>query len=100
MSFKYLGIQVGGNPRKREFWKEVLDKVRKKLSKWKGKNLIFAGRVWLFKSVFHSCNCTTCTSLKHQHWYVKDLTSLKKEIFVELGQQEKKDCMGKMGKHM
>lgn len=27
--FKYLGIKVGGNPRKREFWKEVVDKVKK-----------------------------------------------------------------------
>lgn len=50
--FKYIGIKVGGNPRKKEFWKEVVDKVRKKLSIWKGKKLTFTGRVYLIKSIF------------------------------------------------
>jgi len=43
---------VGGNPRKREFWTEVVDKVRRKLSVWKGKMLTFAGGVCLIKAVF------------------------------------------------
>ena len=50
--FKYLRLQVGGNPRKKEFWKEVVDKVRRKLSKWKGKKLFFAGKVCMIKLVF------------------------------------------------
>ena len=36
--FKYFGVLVGGNPRKKEFWKEVVDKVRMKLFFGKGRN--------------------------------------------------------------
>lgn len=68
--FKYLGLQVGGNPRKREFWKEFLDKVKKKLSKWKGKNLTFVDRVCLIKSVF-TVVPLYCPFSKPQRWYAK-----------------------------
>jgi len=36
--FKYLDLIVGGNSRKREFSKEVVDKVRMKLFFGKGRN--------------------------------------------------------------
>jgi len=33
ISFKYLGLKVGENSRNKEFWKVVIDKIRKKLTK-------------------------------------------------------------------
>jgi len=52
--FKYLGLQVGGNPRRTQFWDPVVDKVKARLSAWKGKCLSLAGRVCLVKSVLTS----------------------------------------------
>ena len=49
--FKYLEICVGGNPRKKQFWEPIVNKIKNKLSLWKGRFLSFAGRVCLIKSV-------------------------------------------------
>jgi len=34
--FKYLGLEVGGNPRKVKFWEPVLTKLKARLNVWKG----------------------------------------------------------------
>ncbi|XVF32290.1 hypothetical protein REPUB_Repub17cG0069200 [Reevesia pubescens] len=52
--FKYLGLLVGSNPRKLEFWKPIIDKVRSKLSLWKKKTLSFGGRLVLINLVLTS----------------------------------------------
>jgi len=49
--FLYLGIKVGANHRKKVFWNDMIINIRKRLSKWKGRHLSFAGRVMLIKSV-------------------------------------------------
>jgi len=50
--FKYLGLELGGNPRRKQFWEPIVDKIKAKLSTWKGRCLSLAGRVCLIKSVF------------------------------------------------
>ena len=50
--FKYLGLEVGGNPRKKFFWEPVLNKLKTKLSVWKGRFLSMVGRICIIKSVF------------------------------------------------
>jgi len=52
--FKYLGLEVGGNPRKTKFWEPVLNKLKDRLNVWKGRWLSLAGRVCLLKSVLTS----------------------------------------------
>jgi len=49
--FNYLGVRIGGNPRKEEFWKPIIYKIRSNLSTWKGRLLTTAGRIYLIKSV-------------------------------------------------
>ena len=49
--FKYLGLEVGGNPRKKTFWKPVLEKLKARLSVWKGRFLSLAGRTCVIKFV-------------------------------------------------
>jgi len=50
--FKYLGMEVGDHPRKKQFWEPIVNKIKKRLSGWKGRYLSLAGRICLIKSVF------------------------------------------------
>jgi len=52
LPFKYLGIEVEGNPRKKQFWELVVNKIKARLSYWKGRFLSMEGRICLLKSVF------------------------------------------------
>ena len=51
LPFKYLGMSIGGNPRRHEFWNHVMKKISSRLSRWKGRLLSMAGRICLIKSV-------------------------------------------------
>ncbi|GAU35675.1 hypothetical protein TSUD_162470 [Trifolium subterraneum] len=46
--FKFLGIPVGANLRRRETWKPIVDSMAKRLSSWNGRNLSIGGRVTNF----------------------------------------------------
>ena len=52
--FKYLGLEIGGNPRRKKYWEMIIEKLNTKLSAWKGRFLSMAGRICLIKSVFTS----------------------------------------------
>lgn len=49
--FMYLGLPVGGNPRRLAFWDPVIQRIKQRLSKWRCRNLSFGGRLCLVKSV-------------------------------------------------
>nr|GEW96729.1 RNA-directed DNA polymerase, eukaryota, reverse transcriptase zinc-binding domain protein [Tanacetum cinerariifolium] len=48
------GTKVGGSMSQVQAWKEVVDKVKSRLSKWKMKTLSIGGRLTLLKSVLES----------------------------------------------
>ena len=52
LPFQYLGVEVGGNPKKKQFWESVVKKLEARLSSWKGRFLSMADRICLLKSVF------------------------------------------------
>ncbi|GAU42359.1 hypothetical protein TSUD_350250 [Trifolium subterraneum] len=54
LPFTYLGLPIGGDPRKLCFWHPLVEKIHKRLSGWKCKNLSFGGRLILLKSVLSS----------------------------------------------
>jgi len=37
LSFSYLEVPIGGNQARKEFWKDMVAKIKKKLSRWKEK---------------------------------------------------------------
>jgi len=49
--FKYLGLEVGGNLRRKKFCEPVIDKLEARLSTWKGRFLSMAGRLCIIKYV-------------------------------------------------
>jgi len=52
--FVYLRVRIGGNHKRVSFRKGLLDKVKKKLSRWKGRLMYMSGRVTLMKSALSS----------------------------------------------
>ncbi|PNY11621.1 cysteine-rich receptor-like protein kinase, partial [Trifolium pratense] len=52
--FKFLGIPVGANPRRKATWTPIVDSMTKRLSRWNGRNLSIGGRVTLINSVLSS----------------------------------------------
>ncbi|KAL4585017.1 hypothetical protein LXL04_009630 [Taraxacum kok-saghyz] len=52
--FTYLGVPLGANMRLSKHWSTIVDKFRNKLTIWKARNLSFAGRLTLIKSVLGS----------------------------------------------
>ncbi|GKV27386.1 hypothetical protein SLEP1_g36559 [Rubroshorea leprosula] len=48
--FIYLGLPVGGNPGRKQFWNSVLERFRQKLATWKSPLLSFGGRITLINS--------------------------------------------------
>ncbi|GJS43575.1 hypothetical protein Tco_0516159 [Tanacetum coccineum] len=60
--FLYLGSYVGGDMNKIQSWKDIIDRIRRRLSRWKMKMLSIGGRLMLIKSVlgsmaiFHNVN--------------------------------------------
>ena len=52
--FLYLGLPIGGDPRKLKFWQPLMDRIKSRLSGWKSRNLSLGGRLVLLKSVLSS----------------------------------------------
>jgi len=50
--FKYLGVPIGANMRRKETWNSVIKAVRSRVSKWKNKQLFIGGCVVAIKLVF------------------------------------------------
>jgi len=49
--FVYLGLPIGGDPRRLDFWNPILNTITSRLSSWKRKFLSFGGCLVLLKSV-------------------------------------------------
>ena len=54
LPFLYLGLPLGGYPRQKDFWKSVIDRVHKKLDRWKRFNISRGGRHTLCNLVLAS----------------------------------------------
>jgi len=51
ISFVYLGLPIGGDPRRLLFWEPVVNRIKSRLSGWHSRFLSFGGRLVLLKVV-------------------------------------------------
>ncbi|MCH88092.1 LINE-1 reverse transcriptase like, partial [Trifolium medium] len=49
--FRFLGIPVGANPRRKETWKPMVEAMTRRLSCWNSRHLSFGGRITLINSL-------------------------------------------------
>lgn len=75
LPFSYLGIPLGGNYKKK-FWDPVIDKIRKKIDKWKNLTLLKRGRLTLAQSVLTSIPLYYFSVLKTPVGVVKEIGKL------------------------
>ncbi|KAA0045138.1 LINE-1 retrotransposable element ORF2 protein [Cucumis melo var. makuwa] len=54
LPLSYLGVPLGGNPKSNLFWRNVEDKIQKKLNNWKYAQISKSGRLTLIKSTLSS----------------------------------------------
>jgi hypothetical protein len=52
--FLYLGMSIGGDPRRLAFWDPDLNTIKSRLMGWQSRFLSFGGRLVLIKSVLTS----------------------------------------------
>ena len=88
--FTYLGLPIRGNQARCSFWDPVLSKIRKKLSVWKGRNLSFAGRVCLIKSVINAIPLFFLSFFKVPIGVSKEITKLQRNFLWGWGTEGRK----------
>ena len=87
--FSYLGLEVGGNPRKKKFWDPVMNKLRSRLSVWKGRFLSLAGRLCLVKSVLSALPLYYLSLYKASEEVCKGITSIQRRFLWGWGKERR-----------
>jgi len=89
ISFNYLGLEVGGNPRKRKFWEPVLNKLKSRLNVWKRRFLSMAGRICLIKSVITAVPLYYLSLYKAPESVCKSIISIQRRFLWGWGKDNK-----------
>ncbi|KAJ0533882.1 putative RNA-directed DNA polymerase [Helianthus annuus] len=88
--FYYLGIPVGANMKRSNFWKPIVEKFRKKLSGWKARHLSLAGRVTLAKSVLGSLPSYYLSLFPAPKGVIKQLEGIRRDfVWGKTGRSQK-----------
>ena len=81
----YLGLPLGGNPRKISFWDPVVNKVAKRLDGWKKAFLSRGGRLTLIQSVLSSLPIYFLSLFKAPISVIRSLEKLMRNFLWEGG---------------
>ncbi|CAJ2670980.1 unnamed protein product [Trifolium pratense] len=79
--FLYLGLQIGGDPRRLSFWDPMLIRIKNRLSGWKSRFLSFGGRLVLLKSVLTSLPVYALSFFKAPSGIISSIESLFTKFF-------------------
>ncbi|GJY67261.1 RNA-directed DNA polymerase, eukaryota [Tanacetum coccineum] len=79
--FSYLGSKVGVSMSRIQDWREVIDKMKHRLSKWKMKSLSIGGRLTLLKSVLGSIPIFNMSIFKVPLMVLKEMESIRGRFF-------------------
>ena len=88
--FKYLGLLVGGCHKRSKFWEEIVEKVRKRLSRWKGKFISMASRLCLINSVLSALPLFFLSLYKILVMVKKEIVRLQRIFLWGWGSESKK----------
>jgi len=87
--FKYLGLEVGGNLRRKKFWEPVIDKLETRLSTWRGRFLSMAGRICIIKSVLTAVPLYYLYIFRAPESVCKNINSIQRRFLWGWGKEKK-----------
>ena len=74
--FLYLGLSIGGDPRRLAFWDPVLNTIKARLRGWQSRFLSFGGRLVLLKSVLTSLHVYALSFFKASSGIISSTESI------------------------
>ncbi|GKE70212.1 hypothetical protein Tco_1528284 [Tanacetum coccineum] len=77
----YLGLPIGSNMSRCSNWSPLIDRFKKRLSRWKSKTLSFGGRLTLIKSVLGSLGIYYFSTFKAPVTIINKLESIRRNFF-------------------
>ncbi|GJT82386.1 RNA-directed DNA polymerase, eukaryota [Tanacetum coccineum] len=96
--FKYLGILVGDNMSSKKAWDETINKMKKRLSRWKLNTLSVGGRLTLLKSVLGSTPIYNMSIFKVPKSVLNYMESLRRNFFNGFQEGDRKIAWVKWSK--
>jgi hypothetical protein len=78
--FKYLGLPVGGNPRKLDTWEPMLTIIKRKLGTWRNKYVSFGGRIVLLNAVLSAIPVFFLSYMKMPVKVWKELVKIQRDF--------------------
>jgi hypothetical protein len=90
--FRFLGIPVGANPRRKATWCPILESMKKRLCSWNGRNLSIGGRVTLINSVLSSLPLYFFSFYKAPVCVIKEMVSIQRSFLWGGGLDNNKMC--------
>lgn len=81
--FKYLGVQIGGSPKRIATWDPIVSNFRKKLASWKGKHLSLGGRIILIKTALSAIPLFYMSVYRAPKKVIKRMEQIRRSFFVE-----------------
>jgi hypothetical protein len=92
LPFKFLGIPVGANPRRKETWKPVVESMTKRLNTWSSRHLSYDGRITLINSVLSSLPLHFFSFFKAPKCIINQLVRIQRNFLWGGGVEDKKLC--------
>ncbi|GJR86161.1 RNA-directed DNA polymerase, eukaryota [Tanacetum coccineum] len=96
--FKYLGVMIGGNTLKTDFWGDIVRKLNSRMSKWKLKTLSIGGRLTLLKSVLGATPIYNMSLFKVPKTVLNLMESIRRDFFYGFHGEAKKNFWVKWSK--
>ncbi|GAU49526.1 hypothetical protein TSUD_377390 [Trifolium subterraneum] len=90
--FKFLGIAVGANPRRRETWKPVVEAMTKRLNSWHSRHLSFGGGISLINSVLASIPLYFFSFFRAPCCVLKSIEKIQRNFLWGGSAEERKIC--------
>jgi len=90
LPFLYLGLPIGGDPRRLQFWYPLVERIRSWLTGWKCTNSSLGGRLILLKSVLSSIPVYFLSFFKAPSGIISILDSLFTNFFRGGGEDIRK----------
>jgi hypothetical protein len=90
--FKFFGIPVGANPRRRATWKPIVEIMEKRLSTWSSCHLSYGGRITLINSVLTSLPLYFFSFFKAPRCIIQQLVRIQRNFLWGGSIENKKLC--------